>query len=95
MGRDESKYVIETLRKGLMNGSEYGTIESCGCLLGTAAKRAGKSVEDYCKLRGIKKDSASPAEQWFMAVGIGDTPENSYAAEMGSKWIKEAISEMK
>jgi hypothetical protein len=95
MGIDESSFVIDTIARGLMNGREYGTVKSCGCLLGTAAKKAGQSVEAYCAARKIVKDSDSPAERWFLAVSIGDTPENNDAAKMGVKWISEAIAEMR
>ncbi|MFZ1005313.1 MAG: hypothetical protein WAN65_00645, partial [Candidatus Sulfotelmatobacter sp.] len=93
MGAEESAFIIETLNRGLMNGSDYGTLDSCGCFLGTAAKKAGKSVDEYCRLHKIKKDGSSPAEQWFMVVRVGDTPENNFAAEMGVKWISEAIAQ--
>ncbi len=95
MGREESEFVVYQLKMGLMNGSAYGSIKECGCLLGSAAKKAGMSVESYCSLRGIKKDGSSPAEQWFLAVSVGDTPENNYAAEMGVKWIEEVLAESK
>jgi hypothetical protein len=63
MGKRESQFVIDTLRAGLMNGSDYGSVKSCGCFLGTAAKLAELTVKDFCKLHDIKKDSSSPAEQ--------------------------------
>ncbi len=94
MGREESQFVCDTLYRGLMDGRQYGSIESCGCFLGSAAKKARLSVDDFCKKLGIKKNADSPAEKWFMGVSVGDTPENNYAAKKGVEWIEEAIKEM-
>ena len=94
MGKEESKFVIDTIRAGLMDGNNYGSANSCGCYLGTAAKAANLSVEEFCNLHKIVKDYRSPAEQWFMSVSVGDTPENNYAAKMGVAWIEQAIAEM-
>jgi hypothetical protein len=95
MGRGEAEGVVATIRRGLMDGSSYGTLETCGCFLGSAAKKAGKTVEQFCAERGIVKDGSSPAEEWFMAVCVGDTPENNYAAKKGVEWIEEAFAESK
>ena len=92
MDRDEAAFVAQQLRLGLLDGSTYGAVDSCGCFLGTAARAAGKTVSEYCQFHGIKKDGSSPAEKWFMDVSIGDTPENNYAAQKGVEWIEEVLA---
>jgi hypothetical protein len=94
MGREESAFVLTTLQSGLLDGSSYGSSKSCGCFLGTAARKAGLSVELFCEKFGIAKSRFSPAESWFVRVLVGDTPYNNYSAKMAAKWIEEAISEM-
>jgi len=94
MGREESDFVLSAIKKGLLKGDSYGSLEKCGCFLGSAAKKAGKSVDEYCKLKGIVKNQASAAEQWFMAIDLGDTPENNYAAKKAAEWIEEVFPAM-
>ncbi len=92
MGVAESRFVVDQLKRGLLEGQSYGTVQSCGCFLGTAAKKAGMGVTEFCQKIGIEKSSSSPAEQWFLDVRIGDTPENSHAAKMGVEWIEEVLA---
>ncbi len=93
MRREEAAFVIQQLRIGMMLGSDYGKVDRCGCFLGSAARAAGKSISQFCKDSGIEQDGSSPAEQWFINVRIGDTPENCYAAEKGVEWLEEVLAE--
>jgi hypothetical protein len=93
MGPREAAFVSQQLKLGLLDGSTYGTVKGCGCFLGSAARAAQMSVEEFCAEHGITQDGSSPAEQWFMGVLVGDCPENSYGAQKGVEWIEEVLAE--
>jgi hypothetical protein len=92
MGKEEAGFVLRQIKFGLLKGDSYGTLKSCGCFLGSAAKNAGLTVEAYCKKTGIKQNGDSPAELWFLAINIGDVPENNYASKKAAEWIEEVLA---
>jgi hypothetical protein len=59
-------------------------------LVGTIANVRGA---DYTALgNGIEPDSGRPAEQWFMSIHQGDTPETSHISAITVQWLDEFVS---
>jgi len=75
------------LREGRVDGSVYGG--ECACLVGTLAKARGTSVSG---LAGIIPDSSRPAEEFFMSIKKGDTPESNPACKIALGWVEEFIA---
>jgi hypothetical protein len=68
----------EAIVEGKINGSTYSD-GKCGCLCGTIGiVHAGAAGEDVVNQAiedlGIKPDGSRPAEQWIIAVRLGDKP---------------------
>ena len=84
----------QSLVEGKVEGSAYKG--SCACLLGTLAKVRGCKYTDLGN--GILPNSSRPAEQWFMFIKQGDTPETNSISQLTVEWIDEfnqLISEIK
>jgi len=79
--RHEAAGVLAALKAGAVDGSTYSG--DCACLVGTIANLK------HCNVETLPMDSSRPAEQWFMMIRPGDTPENSSAAKQAAEWIKE------
>ncbi len=82
---------IDGLRDALVGGRVDGStyFGECACLVGTIAK-----VRDvnYAELgNGITPNSSRPAEQWFMSIGKGDTPENNSVSRLTVEWVDEFL----
>jgi hypothetical protein len=79
---DEVDGLLKAVREGRINGSTYEG--ECACLVGTIANVRGCSVSsiDY-------RDSSRPAEQWFMTIKPGDTPQNHEPSKLVEQWILE------
>jgi hypothetical protein len=75
--------LIKSIKEGKIDGSVY--LGECACLMGTIA-----NIKD-CYVNELPKDSSSPAEQWFMMINPGDTPENNFAAKKAIEWIEEFL----
>jgi hypothetical protein len=73
--------LIKSIKEGKIDGSVY--LGECACLMGTIA-----NIKD-CYVNELPKDSSSPAEQWFLMIKPGDTPENNFAAKKALEWIEE------
>jgi hypothetical protein len=82
--KDEVQFLKQSLIDGLIDGSQYEG--ECCCFIGTAAK--SKQVK-YDQIEGIKPDSNSNTERWFMGIKKGDTPQNSTIAKITLEWIEE------
>jgi hypothetical protein len=83
---------IAGLRAALVAGRVDGSTYSgeCACLVGTIANVRGA---DYTALgNGIEPDSGRPAEQWFMNIRQGDTPETSHISALTVEWLDEFVS---
>ena len=77
----------EHLVDGKVNGSCYEG--ECACLLGTIAnvRHCG-----YLAIgNGVSPDSSRPAEQWFMSIKEGDTPDNNTVSKITVEWIDEFL----
>ncbi len=85
----EAISVLKALEEGRVNGSTY--TGSCACLVGTIANSLGI---DYHDLEHINPDSTRPAEQWFLQIKKGDTPENSEPCRLAAEWTEMWIDNM-
>ena len=84
----EARGVLAALEGGKVDGSTYEG--ACACLVGTIANIRGCNYHDL----GIKPDGSRPAEQFFMQIKAGDTPETNPAAKMAFDWIAGWIASM-
>jgi hypothetical protein len=81
---------------GRIDGSTYNG--ECACLAGTLAKaHFGNDVaydgnDIHLDVLTFVADSRSPREQWFMLIGVGDTPETNQASKIALEWLDEAIA---
>ena len=75
----------QALIDGKVSGSQYEG--ECACLVGTIANIRH---EKYTELgNGLVPNSSRPAEQWFMNINRGDTPENNQVSKITVEWINE------
>ena len=73
------------LVEGKVNGSQYQG--ACACLKGTIANIRQCN---YAELgSGLVVDAGLPAEQWFLMIKEGDTPETNQASKFAIEWIDE------
>jgi hypothetical protein len=75
--------LADALRQGRVNGSVYSG--ECACLLGTLANVRGCAVDGL----GIPADSSRPAEQWFLRISVGQTPNSSIECALAFAWVCE------
>ena len=83
----EVEGLLVLLRAGKVNGQVYQG--DCACFVGSIANLRGC---DYQALPGLRPDSSSPTERWFLAIDEGDTPETSVVAKITEEWIVEFLS---
>jgi hypothetical protein len=76
--------LLALLRAGRIAGSVYEG--DCACLVGSIANARGC---DYREIPGLRPDGNRPAERWFLAIGVGDTPMSSQIAQITEGWISE------
>jgi hypothetical protein len=70
--------VRAALVEGRVDGSTYSG--ECACLVGTIGN---VRHADYDSLgNGLNPDSGRPAEQWFMSIRKGDTPESNQCSAL-------------
>ena len=86
----EAQAVLDALRAGRVDGSTYSG--ECACLVGTIAKARHC---DFHALGVLQPDSRRPAEQWFMQVRPGQTPQNHKPAAQAAQWVAEWIDAMR
>ena len=79
---------VAGLRDALVNGNVDGSTYTgpCACLVGTIANVRQSA---YTDMQGIKPDSRRPAEQWFMNIRKGDTPETNQVSKITLEWVDE------
>jgi len=80
---------IEGVRLALVDGRVNGSTYSgeCACLVGTIGNVRGVEYDNLGN--GITPNSSRPAEQWFMMIKQGDTPENNHASKLAIEWLDE------
>ena len=83
----EIPFLKTALLEGRVNGSTYNS-DGCGCLNGTLciAAREKKDVVDALKLA---QNSKHPIERLFIAIQIGNTPQNNPISKIVLGWIEE------
>jgi hypothetical protein len=86
----EAAAVLAALRAGAVDGSTYSG--ECACLVGTIAKAHGCN---YDALPVLQPDARRPAEQWFMGIKPGDTPETNDRAKHAAMWIEDWLARMR
>jgi len=85
---EEAPEILSAIYAGRINGHQYHG--ECSCLLGTIAKLRG--VENIDDLSGVKMDSDSPIERWFLAISPGCTPENHPVSAVTAQWVSDWLS---
>ena len=85
---------IPALRKALVEGRVDGSTYqgACACLVGTIANARGCT---YDQIPTIVPNASRPAEQFFLAIGKGDTPETSQFSRLAVEWLDDFYSRMK
>jgi len=74
------------LREGRVDGTCYRG--ECACLCGTIANARGCVPENLVDT-GIKLDAYRPAERFFLAIRVGDTPASSQPCAIALGWVEE------
>jgi hypothetical protein len=82
--KNEISAFKEKIKSGQIKGSAYEG--ECACFCGTFANIMHVS---YKALPGVKADSSSPTELWFLQINEGDTPETSEVVKLTLDWIEE------
>ena len=82
--------LVLALEAGRVDGSVYEG--ECACLVGTIANVRGCK---YSEIPGLEPNSGRPAEQWFMGIRKGDTPDKSAVVKLTMSWIEEFVALMK
>ena len=79
---------VPALRLAIVEGRIDGRVYEgeCACLVGTIAKIKHC---DYRAIDGIEPNSSNPAEQWFMNIRPGDTPDKHQIARITLEWLDE------
>jgi hypothetical protein len=86
----EAAAVLAALRAGAVDGSSYQG--QCACLVGTIAKAQHC---DYQHVPDLTPNARRPAEQWFVQIRPGDTPETSEACKQAAIWVEAWIDRMR
>ena len=82
---------IAGLRQSIIDGKVDGSVYrgECACLIGTIANI---HQCEYPELgNGINPNSSCPAEQFFMTIKSGDTPETNTSSKKAVEWIDEFV----
>ena len=80
----------DAVASGKISGSTYEG--ECACLVGTLANARGCS---HTSIPGLSPNSSRPAERFFMAIKVGDTPETSQFSALALEWIDEWLGRMR
>lgn len=85
--------LLASLKEGRIDGTLYAG--ECCCLVGTLAQARGI---DWCDLpfrsdvgltEGLAIGMTSPAEQWFLPIRAGQTPEDDERVALTVEWVEE------
>jgi hypothetical protein len=91
LAKNEAAALYKALLDGRIDGSCYEG--ECACFVGTLANVKHVKPAEICELSGIRMDSDSPVERWFMAIRKGDTPENHPVSAITADWMREWAKE--
>jgi hypothetical protein len=85
---------VPKLREALIAGKVDGSVYEgeCACLVGTIANAKGCN---YNAVPNLKPNSSRPAERFFMAINMGDTPETNKAAKLALEWIDQWLANVR
>jgi hypothetical protein len=86
----EAQAVRAALAEGRVNGSVYQG--ECACLVGTIANARHCG---HTEIPNLKPNPRRPAEQWFMQIKPGDTPDKSAAAKRAVEWIDQWLENVR
>ena len=86
----EIPFLKTALLEGRVNGSTYNS-DGCGCLNGTLCIAASKK-KDVVDALILARNSRRPIELLFMAIQIGNTPQNNPISKIVLGWIEEYLS---
>jgi hypothetical protein len=81
--------LIAALREGRVEGSTYEG--ACACLVGTIANARGC---EYSHVTDLAPNSWRPAEQWFLGIHTGDTPETNAWSARAVAWAETWLTRM-
>ena len=79
--------LLAAIREGRVDGSTYAG--ECSCLVGTIATQ--RHVQAHELPEPIKPNSSRPAEQFFMCIRKGDTPETNNVSKIVEGWAVEFL----
>lgn len=84
---------IAGLRQALVDGRIDGNVYEgdCACLKGTIANIRGCHYHNL----GIKCSPFMPAEEFFLLINTGDTPETNEYSALAVQWIDEFVAGIK
>jgi hypothetical protein len=83
---------VPGLRKAIIDGKVDGSTYTgeCACLVGTIANV--RHCSPY-EMPDLTPNSSRPAERFFLAIDIGDTPETNQVSAMALNWIDEFLAQ--
>ena len=85
---------VDGLRAAIAEGRIDGTTYSgeCACLVGTIANL--HHCDEY-SLPILKPNSSRPAERFFLAIRLGDTPKTSQFSALALEWVDQWLASMR
>lgn len=86
---NEVSSLISAIKEGRIDGSVY--TGDCACLIGTIANI--RHVNNH-SIDGVTPNYARPAEQFFLGIMAGDTPETSQFSALALQWCEEWLNRM-
>lgn len=87
--KNEVAGLYDYLMRGEINGLVYEG--ECACFIGTIAKVAAEQYKELSS--GLRPDSESPTEKWFLNIRKGYTPQSNQFADITREWIEEFAKE--
>lgn len=87
--KSESLGLYDFIVRGKVDGSCYQG--ECACFVGTIANICGQNYKSLSS--GLKPDSNSLTERWFLGISKGDTPSNNPISKITSEWLEEFMNQ--
>jgi len=89
LAKNEVAGLYDYLLRGKIDGSCYEG--ECACFVGTIANIRHENYKNISN--GLKPDSNSATEKFFLAIRAGDTPQNNPVAKIIAEWINEFMTQ--